>query len=78
MIWEGQKYTHEAAMGTSGIAHINCVTAFSGILNSLMGQDEHIYLNSNDHLKAILEMQTHDAWNALLHDIVEYMQWEYL
>ena len=53
------------------IAYIHCFTVFSCILNSLVRQDEHIYLNRNDHLKAILEMQTHDARNALLHDTVE-------
>jgi len=61
MVWEGQKYTQEAARDTSGIAHIHCLDAFPAMFNTLMGQAEYVYLNSNEHSRAVLDVQTRDA-----------------
>jgi len=61
MVWEGQKYTVENAMNTSGIAHIHWLAAFSSIFSTLMGQADHVYLNTNEHTRAVLEVQTRDA-----------------
>ncbi len=61
MVWEGQKYTVENAINTSGIAHIHWLTAFAALFKTLMGQVEHVYLNSNEHTRAVLDVQTRDA-----------------
>jgi Xaa-Pro aminopeptidase len=61
MVWEGQKYTEAAASATSGIVHIHWLEAFSTLLQILMGQAEHVYLNSNEHTRAVLDVQTRDA-----------------
>jgi Xaa-Pro aminopeptidase len=66
MVWEGQKYTGETASDTSGIAHIHWLAAFSDVFNTLMGRADYIYLNSNEHTRAVLDVQTRD---------VRFMEW---
>jgi Xaa-Pro aminopeptidase len=61
MVWEGQKYTKEIASNISGIAHIHWLDSFSTMFNTLMGQVEHVYLNTNEHNRAALEVKTRDA-----------------
>ena len=60
-IWEGQKYTQEAASDTSGVAHVHWLDAFPTLFNTLMGQVEHVYLNANEHTRAVVTVQTRDA-----------------
>jgi len=61
MVWEGQKYTKEAASDTSGIAHIHWLDTFAAVFKNLMEQAECIYLNSNEHARAMMDVQTRDA-----------------
>lgn len=61
MVWEGKKYTEEAASNTSGIIHIHWLDAFATVFKSLMERVEFIYLNSNEHARAALRVQTRDA-----------------
>ena len=61
MIWEGQKHTQEAARDISGIAHVHWLEAFPTLFNTLMGQADHVYLNTNEHTRAVVEVQTRDA-----------------
>ncbi len=61
LIWEGQKYTQAAASDTAGIAHVHWLHAFPTLLNTLMGQVEHVYLNANEHARAVGEVQTRDG-----------------
>ncbi|MHB9147157.1 MAG: aminopeptidase P N-terminal domain-containing protein [Candidatus Amoebophilus sp.] len=65
-IWEGQKYTQEAAQTTSGITNIYWLDEFDAILPMLMAQVEYVYLNSNEHIRAESPVETRDmrftAW----------------
>lgn len=61
MIWEGQKYTQEKASETSGIAHVHWLDAFPGLFNTLMAHAEYVYLNTNEHIRAVVEVETRDA-----------------
>ncbi|MCU0318119.1 MAG: Xaa-Pro aminopeptidase [Amoebophilaceae bacterium] len=61
MVWEGQKHTKEIASDISGIAHIYWLDTFSSIFHTLMGQVEHVYLNTNEHTRAALAVQTRDV-----------------
>jgi Xaa-Pro aminopeptidase len=61
MVWEGQKHTAADAIDISGIAHIHWLDAFAAMFQTLMGQVEHVYLNSNEHTRAVVEVQTRDA-----------------
>ena len=60
-IWEGHKYTKEEATATSGIRSVFWLKDFFVILNTLICEAENVYLNTNEHLRAIVEVQTRDA-----------------
>lgn len=60
-IWEGHKYTKEEAYQTSGIKKIYWLSQFHNVFNQLMTECEHVYLNSNEHTRAVVEVQTRDA-----------------
>ncbi len=59
-VWEGHKFTKEEAKELSGITTIYWVSEFEQVLNNLMVVAEHIYLNSNEHTRAALEVETKD------------------
>ena len=61
MIWEGQKYTQEEASKASGIAHVHWLEDFPRLLHTLMTYTEHVYLNTNEHTRAVVEVETRDA-----------------
>ncbi|GAA0879008.1 aminopeptidase P family protein [Algoriphagus jejuensis] len=60
-IWEGHKYTKEEAEQTSGIKNIQWLSGFDQILNTVVSLSEHIYLNTNEHLRAGIVVETQDA-----------------
>ncbi|MFN4811293.1 MAG: aminopeptidase P family protein [Bacteroidia bacterium] len=60
-IWEGHKYTKEEAFQTSGIKTVYWLSQFENIFNALVCETEHIYLNTNEHLRAVIEVETRDA-----------------
>ena len=60
-IWEGHKYTKEEATAASGIANVHWLSEFDGILNTLMAEAEHVYLNTNEHIRASVRVETRDA-----------------
>jgi Xaa-Pro aminopeptidase len=59
-IWEGHKYTKEEARETSGIKSIMWLSQFEGVFNTLMAEAEHVYLNANEHIRAVVDVQTRD------------------
>ncbi|MDQ3190339.1 MAG: aminopeptidase P family protein [Bacteroidota bacterium] len=59
-IWEGAKLDKESAYRTSGIKSVFWLNQFNTIFNSLMAEAENIYLNSNEHTRAVVEVQTRD------------------
>jgi len=60
-VWEGHKYTKEEARKTSGIDEIFWLSEFETIFRQVMSQCKHIYLNSNEHTRAMVEVETRDA-----------------
>ncbi len=61
MIWEGHKYTKEEAFKTSGIRQVMWLSQFDKTFNMLMAQADHIYLNTNEHIRAEVRVETRDA-----------------
>lgn len=61
MRWEGQKHTQATASDTAGIAQVHWLEEFPALFHTLMGQATHVYLNSNEHTRAVVEVQTRDA-----------------
>ena len=60
-IWEGHKFTKEEARDISGIAEVHWVSEFKQVFNTLMAEAKHIYLNTNEHIRAVVEVETRDA-----------------
>jgi Xaa-Pro aminopeptidase len=60
-IWEGHKYTKEEAENASGIKNIQWLSSFDQILNTVVALSERIYLNTNEHLRAGVIVETRDA-----------------
>ena len=59
-IWEGHKLTKKEAEDISGIKTIYWISEFEQVLNSLTVESKNIYLNNNEHTRAILEVETRD------------------
>lgn len=60
-IWEGHKYTKEEATATSGIQKIYWLKDFPTVFKSMMVEASHVYLNTNEHTRAVIEVETRDA-----------------
>ena len=60
-IWEGHKYTKEEATALSGIKTVYWLSSFKQIFNTLMAEAENVYLNTNEHIRAVVEVETRDA-----------------
>lgn len=59
-IWEGHKYTKEEARNLSGIKSVFWLSQFNEVFNTLITQADIVYLNSNEHLRAKIEVETRD------------------
>ncbi len=60
-VWEGHKYTQEEATTTSGIKTVYWLSQFETVFKTLVCESENIYLNTNEHLRAVVEVETRDA-----------------
>jgi Xaa-Pro aminopeptidase len=60
-IWEGHKLTKDEARERSGIARVEWTSAFRPIFHRLMCECEHVYLNSNEHKRANVVVETREA-----------------
>jgi Xaa-Pro aminopeptidase len=62
-VWEGHKLTKEEAREQTGIETIIWVSEFPKIFNMLMvmGDVEHVYLNTNDHYRADVAVESREA-----------------
>ena len=59
--WEGHKHPKDEAQAISGIREVKWLTEFPAIFHRLMCELEHVYLNSNEHNRAVIEVETRDA-----------------
>lgn len=57
-IWEGAKLTKQEATEVSGVEHVYWYTEFDKILKTLVFQAEAFYLNSNEHTRRYIDMET--------------------
>ncbi len=57
-IWEGAKLTKEQATKTSGIKNVQWIQHFEQIIKGIIFQAERIYLNSNEHTRRYIDMET--------------------
>jgi Xaa-Pro aminopeptidase len=59
--WEGHKLTQEEAREISGIQQVRWLGEFPRLFHRLMCESEHVYLNSNEHTRAVVEVETREA-----------------
>jgi len=59
--WEGHKLTQEQATAISGIKNVKWLTEFPAVFRSLMCELENVYLNSNEHQRAEVTVETRDS-----------------
>ena len=60
-IWEGHKLSKEEARKISGIQSVLWLPEFRGLFHRLMCECDHVYLNTNEHKRAVIEVETRDA-----------------
>ncbi|MEO8761362.1 MAG: aminopeptidase P N-terminal domain-containing protein, partial [Bacteroidia bacterium] len=60
-IWEGHKLTKSEALTVSGIQKVYWLSEFKTVLRSLLAEAEFIYLNTNEHVRAVVETETREA-----------------
>ncbi|MBI3875916.1 MAG: aminopeptidase P N-terminal domain-containing protein, partial [Verrucomicrobia bacterium] len=58
--WEGHKHSKDEAQKISGITTVKWLGEFRAIFRQLMCDAEHVYLNSNEHKRAVVEVGTRD------------------
>lgn len=57
-VWEGHKYTIEEAQKASGVETVKWLSEFEMIFNTVMAETEHVYLDSNEHVRNASQVQT--------------------
>ena len=60
-IWEGEKLSKEQARAATGIERIEWAHGFDSFLHRLVPQVDHIYLVTNEHLRASVVVETRNA-----------------
>ncbi len=60
-IWEGHKLSKEEARQRSGIKNVHWLSEFPSLFRRLMCEAEQVYLNSNEHKRASIDVETRDA-----------------
>ncbi len=59
--WEGHKLTKDEARKISGIQRVEWLSEFLPLFHRLMCECDHVYLNSNEHKRAVVVVETRDA-----------------
>jgi Xaa-Pro aminopeptidase len=59
--WEGHKLTKEEARAKSGIKRVEWLSEFRPLFHRLMCECDHVYLNTNEHKRAVVEVETREA-----------------
>jgi len=60
-LWEGHKLTKEEARRATGVENIRWLPEFRRLFHRLMCDCEHVFLNSNEHARAAIEVESREA-----------------
>jgi len=60
-LWEGHKLTREEARKISGLRHIHWLSEFPRLFHRLMCESEHVFLDGNEHHRAVIEVESRSA-----------------
>ncbi len=58
--WEGHKLSQAEATRISGIRNVRWLSQFPAIFRQLMCEMEHVYLNTNEHPRAVVQVESRD------------------
>ena len=59
--WEGHKLTKDEARQRTGIKRVEWLSEFRPLFHRLMCECDHVYLNANEHKRAVIEVETREA-----------------
>lgn len=59
--WEGHKLSKDDATRISGVQQVKWLSEFPSEFHKLMCEVENVFLNSNEHKRAVVEVETRDA-----------------
>ena len=59
--WEGHKLTKDEATRLTGIPRVEWLNEFPAIFHRLMCEGENVYLNANEHKRAVIQVETREA-----------------
>jgi Xaa-Pro aminopeptidase len=60
-LWEGHKLTKEEARRISGIRRVHWLPEFPRLFHRLMCESSHVVLNSNEHKRAVIQVESREA-----------------
>jgi len=60
-IWEGHKLTKDEAEKTTGIKNVKWTPDFEKLFYTILAECDHIYLDSNEHIRNASEVETRNA-----------------
>ncbi len=60
-VWEGHKLTGEEGTQRSGIKNIKWIDEFETIFSTILAEVDHIYLDSNEHIRNASNVETRNA-----------------
>src|SRR3989441_3829199 len=60
-LWEGRKLTRDEARQVTGVKNIRWLSEFRPLFHRLMCECDHVYLNSNEHKRASIVVESRDA-----------------
>jgi Xaa-Pro aminopeptidase len=60
-LWEGHKLSRAEARELTGIRRIHWLSEFPALFHRLICECGHVYLNTNEHKRAVIEVETRDA-----------------
>jgi Xaa-Pro aminopeptidase len=59
--WEGPQTHQGGGPGQTGIRHVHWLAEFPRLFHRLMCECEHVFLNSNEHKRAVIEVESREA-----------------
>ncbi len=60
-LWEGHKLTRQEARQITGIQNVHWLSEFPRLFHRLMCESDHVFLNSNEHKRAVIEVESREA-----------------
>jgi len=59
--WEGKRLSKDEAKAASGVARVEWLSEFPVLFRTLMCEAQNVYLNSNEHPRAVVTVETREA-----------------